>query len=64
MSWQANWLSATALQPPSGGFVLERDSEVAREEPGTHNGGLIDEHRRGGPVTGPAGFAVGARITR
>ena len=34
----AAWLTASA-QPPSGGYVLERDSEVAREEPGSHNGG-------------------------
>ena len=30
---------APAQQKPRGGYVLERDSEVAREEPGTHKGG-------------------------
>ncbi|HEU4925692.1 MAG TPA: cupin domain-containing protein [Vicinamibacterales bacterium] len=33
---------ASRLFPPekfAGGYVLERDAEVAREEPGTHNGG-------------------------
>ena len=32
------WIAASAQQP-SGGYVLERDSEVALDEPGTHNGG-------------------------
>ena len=32
------WLAASAPQP-SGGYILERDAEVATEEPGTHNGG-------------------------
>ena len=31
--------SAAAQQKPRGGYVLERDSEVAKEEPGTHKGG-------------------------
>ena len=36
--------AANSQQPPAspkarGGYVLERDSEVAREEPGTHKGG-------------------------
>ena len=35
----AVWLTAAAQPPSSGGYILERDSEVAREEPGTHNGG-------------------------
>jgi mannose-6-phosphate isomerase-like protein (cupin superfamily) len=33
---------ASRLFPPekvAGGYVLERDAEVAREEPGTHSGG-------------------------
>ena len=34
----AAWLVG-AQQPASGGYVLERDSEVAVEEPGTHKGG-------------------------
>ena len=31
-------LRTTALAAP-GGYILERDSEVAKEEPGTHKGG-------------------------
>jgi mannose-6-phosphate isomerase-like protein (cupin superfamily) len=34
----AAWIAATARQP-SGGYVLDRDLEIAREEPGTHGGG-------------------------
>lgn len=34
----AAWFTASAQQT-SGGYVLERDAEVAKEEPGTHNGG-------------------------
>jgi mannose-6-phosphate isomerase-like protein (cupin superfamily) len=33
-------LHALAMQKPApGGFVIENDREVAKEEPGTHNGG-------------------------
>jgi len=35
----AAWLAASAQPQPSGGYVLERDSEIAVEEPGTHKGG-------------------------
>lgn len=43
----ATWLAAAAAQNPAheahrtatGGYVLERDAEVAVEEPGTHKGG-------------------------
>lgn len=35
----AAWTTSSARQQASGGYVLERDSEVAVEEPGTHNGG-------------------------
>lgn len=35
----AAWITASARQQPSGGYVLERDAEVAVEEPGTHKGG-------------------------
>ena len=31
--------SQSAVNPPSGGYVLERDSDVALDEPGTHRGG-------------------------
>ena len=34
----AAWI-AGATQQASGGYVLERDAEVAVEEPGTHGGG-------------------------
>jgi mannose-6-phosphate isomerase-like protein (cupin superfamily) len=34
------WMVASAQQKPApGGYVLERDSQVATTEPGTHNGG-------------------------
>jgi mannose-6-phosphate isomerase-like protein (cupin superfamily) len=43
------WLGASLVQsqrtaPATEGYVLERDSEVAKDEPGTHGGG--------GPTTG------------
>ena len=34
----AAWLGASGPQS-SGGYVLERDSDIALEEPGTHGGG-------------------------
>jgi mannose-6-phosphate isomerase-like protein (cupin superfamily) len=34
------WTKASAIQPAApGGYILERDAEVARNEPGTHKGG-------------------------
>jgi mannose-6-phosphate isomerase-like protein (cupin superfamily) len=33
------WGQAAAPKPAPGGYVLERDAEVAANEPGTHNGG-------------------------
>ena len=33
------WIAANAQKPAPGGYVLERDSEIAVTEPGTHNGG-------------------------
>jgi mannose-6-phosphate isomerase-like protein (cupin superfamily) len=36
----AAWAQSEAPQKPSpGGYILERDGEVAAAEPGTHNGG-------------------------
>jgi mannose-6-phosphate isomerase-like protein (cupin superfamily) len=39
----AGWSSAQAPSPAPapapGGYILERDAEVAKNEPGTHNGG-------------------------
>ena len=35
----AGWSQTSAQVPPRGGYVLERDAEVAKNEPGTHNGG-------------------------
>jgi mannose-6-phosphate isomerase-like protein (cupin superfamily) len=36
----ASWLQAAAVsQVPPGGYILERDADVAKAEPGTHNGG-------------------------
>jgi mannose-6-phosphate isomerase-like protein (cupin superfamily) len=35
----AAWITASARQQSSGGYVLERDAEIAVEEPGTHDGG-------------------------
>ena len=34
----AAWIAGSA-QPASGGYVLERDADIALEEPGTHGGG-------------------------
>ena len=31
--------AATAQKPAPGGYVVEHDRQVAKEEPGTHNGG-------------------------
>jgi mannose-6-phosphate isomerase-like protein (cupin superfamily) len=34
------WLAASARpQASRGGYILQRDSEIAKEEPGTHKGG-------------------------
>jgi len=35
----AGWTLAAAQKPEPGGYILERDAEVATAEPGTHNGG-------------------------
>jgi mannose-6-phosphate isomerase-like protein (cupin superfamily) len=36
----AGFTTATALQTPvRGGYIVEHDAEIARNEPGTHNGG-------------------------
>ena len=35
----AAWVTASGQQQSSGGYVIERDVEVALEEPGTHKGG-------------------------
>ena len=37
----AAWSSAQAPAPPTarGGYILEHDADVAKNEPGTHNGG-------------------------
>jgi len=36
----ASWSQASAIQPAKpGGFILERDADVAKNEPGTHKGG-------------------------
>jgi mannose-6-phosphate isomerase-like protein (cupin superfamily) len=36
----ASWSQASALpQAKPGGYILERDAEVAKSEPGTHKGG-------------------------
>jgi len=39
MMFAAGWMVSAAQKPAPGGYVLERDSEVAATEPGTHNGG-------------------------
>src|SRR5262245_33814118 len=28
-----------AAQPAKGGYIIQRDAEIAKQEPGTHNGG-------------------------
>ena len=35
----AGWLASGQQSATPGGFILERDAEVAVEEPGTHKGG-------------------------
>jgi mannose-6-phosphate isomerase-like protein (cupin superfamily) len=35
----SGWAIASAQKPAPGGYVLERDAEIAVTEPGTHNGG-------------------------
>jgi mannose-6-phosphate isomerase-like protein (cupin superfamily) len=36
----ASWTNAsTSQQPKAGGYILERDAEVSKTEPGTHKGG-------------------------
>ena len=35
----AGWSLGAAQKPEPGGYILEHDSEVAANEPGTHNGG-------------------------
>ena len=35
----AGWTLSAAQKPAPGGYILERDAEVAASEPGTHNGG-------------------------
>ena len=38
-AWFARAAQDHTPNQPSGGYVLERDAEVAKEEPGTHKGG-------------------------
>jgi mannose-6-phosphate isomerase-like protein (cupin superfamily) len=35
----AGWTQASAQKPVPGGYILEHDADVAKTEPGTHNGG-------------------------
>ena len=35
----AGWSQASAQKPAPGGYILEHDADVAKAEPGTHNGG-------------------------
>ena len=35
----AAWSQASAQKPVPGGYMLEHDADVAKTEPGTHNGG-------------------------
>src|SRR5258706_10267532 len=35
----AGWAVTAAQKPEPGGYVLERDADIAVSEPGTHNGG-------------------------
>jgi mannose-6-phosphate isomerase-like protein (cupin superfamily) len=35
----AGWTLSAAQKPAPGGYILERDAEVATPEPGTHSGG-------------------------
>jgi mannose-6-phosphate isomerase-like protein (cupin superfamily) len=40
-AWFARAAQDPATHQKSGGYVLERDAEVAKEEPGTHKGGGV-----------------------
>ena len=35
----AGWTASAWQKPEPGGYILERDAEVATQEPGTHKGG-------------------------
>ena len=35
----AGWTAAAWQKPEAGGYILERDADVAAQEPGTHKGG-------------------------
>jgi mannose-6-phosphate isomerase-like protein (cupin superfamily) len=39
LMFTAGWTMAARQTPTPGGYILERDAEVAATEPGTHNGG-------------------------
>jgi len=39
LMFAAGWTLAARQKPAPGGYILERDAEVAASEPGTHNGG-------------------------
>jgi mannose-6-phosphate isomerase-like protein (cupin superfamily) len=39
LMFAAGWGIAAAQKPEPGGYVLERDADIAVTEPGTHNGG-------------------------
>ena len=39
LMFASGWIAAHAQKPAPGGYVLERDAEIAVTEPGTHNGG-------------------------
>ena len=40
VAFVASWSQASAIQPAKpGGYIIERDADVAKNEPGTHKGG-------------------------
>ena len=39
VTFATGWTLSAAQKPAPGGYILERDAEVAAAEPGTHNGG-------------------------
>ena len=39
VTFATGWTLSAAQKPAPGGYILERDAEVATAEPGTHNGG-------------------------
>lgn len=55
LMFAAGWTLAAGQKAEPGGYILERDAEVAAQEPGTHNGG--------GQTTGYSFFKKAPRLS-